>query len=222
MNSKLFTKIDGSVAQNFLKGDEVDKTELGLGSENDKSEALEHVYIVFADGTDIDSGIAVIEQEVLGGEALNVTRKDTSGNAVVAIVPGNVRKQIEGLLVVTKVKVDEGAEVKKNTESAESTDSESTEAVETVSPQDFGEIDSDESVKVQESSTQAQSAKDNTDNSENTDAAASSEAVSYGELRNDGIIDPKGIKGSWGIAITGVILLALAIFVIRRFFRKNR
>jgi hypothetical protein len=132
MNSKLFQKIDGVYAQNLLKGETVDKKELGIDSgATEGSDVVEHVYIVFADGTDIESGIALIEQQVLGGGKLEVNRKDTTGNAIVAVVESSVRKEIESLPEVSKVKINEAAEVKKNRESDSSTEETTIDTVET-------------------------------------------------------------------------------------------
>lgn len=71
--------------------------------------AAEHVYIVFSEETSIDNGIKLIEQQVLGGKKLDVSRIDEKGHAVVAVVSSFDRRQIRSLPEVDRVKVQQPA-----------------------------------------------------------------------------------------------------------------
>ncbi len=70
------------------------------------SNTLEHVYIVFDKELSIEDGIAGIEQDVLGGRKLEVTRRDVRGNAVVAIITADERMAVKKLDIVSRIKVD--------------------------------------------------------------------------------------------------------------------
>ena len=70
------------------------------------SNTKEHVYIVFEKDIAIEDGIAQIEQAVLGGRTLEVSRKDLKGNAVVAIVTAQERADIKKLDIVSRIKVE--------------------------------------------------------------------------------------------------------------------
>ncbi len=74
-----------------------------------RSNSLEHVYIVFGKETSIDEGIGLIEKTVLGDGKLEVTRRDVTGNAVVAIISTEERKKIKGLDFVEWIKVNRPA-----------------------------------------------------------------------------------------------------------------
>lgn len=71
--------------------------------------AAEHVYIVFSESISIDKGIKLIEQQVLGGQKLAVSRVDEKGHAVVAVVSSFDRRQIRSLSEVERVKVQQPA-----------------------------------------------------------------------------------------------------------------
>lgn len=70
------------------------------------SNTSEHVYIVFAQDISIDEGVSLIQQSVLRGRTLEVTRRDVTGNAVVAIVTSGERAEIKELDVVIRIKVE--------------------------------------------------------------------------------------------------------------------
>ncbi len=70
------------------------------------SKTKEHVYIVFAKDINIEDGIAQIEQAVLGGRTLEVSRKDVKGNAVVAIITADERADVKKLDIVSRIKVE--------------------------------------------------------------------------------------------------------------------
>ena len=65
----------------------------------------EHVYIVFSGDISIENGIETIENKILSGDLLEVSRFDVRGHAAVAIVSTSIRKKIEDLPIVEKVKV---------------------------------------------------------------------------------------------------------------------
>ena len=219
MNSKLFQKIDGVYAQNLLKGETVDKKELGIDSgATEGSDVVEHVYIVFADGTDIESGIALIEQQVLGGGKLEVNRKDTTGNAIVAVVESSVRKEIESLPEVSKVKINEAAEVKKNRESepaAEETTIDTVETTEQVTEE------------ATEEATEEVTAVEAGDEKEVEAESASEEVVSdqtevITATQSPVVGTSKSANSIWIPVVIGILVLAAAAITVVRALGKKR
>ena len=91
-----------------MTGDVVDKSDLEQGSTEHGTQL--HVYIVFEDGVSIEDGIKAIENTVLDGEELEVVRKDTTGNAVVAIVTSAQNNEIEQMQEVKTVKINEAVD----------------------------------------------------------------------------------------------------------------
>lgn len=91
-----------------MTGDVVDKSDLEQGSTELGTQL--HVYIVFEDGVSIEDGIKAIENTVLDGEELEVVRKDTTGNAVVAIVTSAQNNEIEQMQEVKTVKINEAVD----------------------------------------------------------------------------------------------------------------
>lgn len=102
-----FKEVDGVDVKGAFSGSTIGSSI----KEKVEESSREHAYIVFKKSTGIDEGIAAIESKVLNGEKLDVTRKDETGNAIVAIVSTTQRKQIEKLSEVEKVKVNEKAEL---------------------------------------------------------------------------------------------------------------
>jgi hypothetical protein len=91
-----------------MTGDVVDKSDMEQGSTELGTQL--HVYIVFEEGVSIEDGIKAIENTVLDGEELEVVRKDTTGNAVVAIVTSAQNNEIEQMQEVKTVKINEAVD----------------------------------------------------------------------------------------------------------------
>lgn len=229
MYSKFFQKTDRVFAQNFLKGETVDKKELGIDSGSEEgSDVTEHVYIVFNEGTDIETGIAVIEQQVLLGNSLEVTRKDTTGNAIVAVVESSVRREIENLSVVSKVKINEAAEIKKNRDGDEATEETTTEATEITET-----AETDEAAEVGEDSSTPESSDESSFEDPAEEKAAedvqpevTAQAIEsnsiVGTLNNEGTVSSKSVNSFIITAVIVVVILAAAIVAIAKGFRKKR
>lgn len=118
-----FTEITSdSFIGNKIEAQETDTTiskdDLGL-SDTAEEEGTVHVYIAFTDGVSIDQGIGIIEDKVCNGQSLQISRRDESSNAVVAIVKGADANSIEKLAEVSFIKIDRGAQ--KTTKSDDTT-----------------------------------------------------------------------------------------------------
>ena len=106
MSKAEFEEVSGVDAAEAMSGEALGSdisSQLGSVSED----TILHVYIVFDADTSIDAGVAAIEEKVLEGNSLEVTRKDATGNAVVAIVTEKQRKAIAELDEVKSVKINE-------------------------------------------------------------------------------------------------------------------
>ncbi len=106
MSKAEFEEVSGVDAAEAMSGEALGSdisSQLGSVSED----TILHVYIVFDADTSIDAGVAAIEEKVLEGNSLEVTRKDATGNAVVAIVTEKQRKAIAELEEVKSVKINE-------------------------------------------------------------------------------------------------------------------
>ena len=118
-----FTEVTSdSFIGNKIEAQETDTTiskdDLGL-SDTAEEEGTVHVYIAFTDGVSIDQGIGIIEDKVCNGQSLQISRRDESSNAVVAIVRGADANSIEKLAEVSFIKIDRGAQ--KTTKSDDTT-----------------------------------------------------------------------------------------------------
>ncbi len=230
MVSQIFKKVDGVGAQNSLKGEKIDREELGIsGGNNDETVITEHVYIVFADEITIESGIEAIQEKVLKGGTLDVSRKDVTGNAIVAIVGSNVRKQIENIPEVKAVKVNEPAEVKKNEETSETLSDETVTGAEN-SFEDIAEADLEASVADEEIQAVVVGEADKETNagvskSLNEEHIAASDSDTYeiysAELVNEGVISRSNFSTVLISGIVGIIILGAGIFTWGRLHRKN-
>ncbi len=224
MNSKLFRKMDGVYAQNLLKGETVDRQELGIDSGvAEDSDAIEHVYIVFTEGTDIESGIAAIEQKVLGGSPLEINRKDSTGNAIVAVVNSSTRKEIESLPEVSKVKINEAADVKKNQESESVTEDSTAEVLAASEAVTETPVESKEEISEVES-TYEESVADilNTESQSVLSEEAAETHSTVIEIKNEGAEKAKGSDSIVIPLVIGGIVLAAVIATVVRVFLKKR
>ena len=88
-----------------------------------------HVYIVFQPEVSIEEGIESIEQNVLDGAALFVSRRDVSGNAIVAIVTDRQQEQISKLAEVLSAEEDQKVEL--HSTEVEETEVKQTEEIDT-------------------------------------------------------------------------------------------
>lgn len=118
-----FTEVTSdSFIGNKIEAQETDTTiskdDLGL-SDTAEEEGTVHVYIAFTDGVSINQGIGIIEDKVCNGQSLQISRRDESSNAVVAIVKGADANSIEKLAEVSFIKIDRGAQ--KTTKSDDTT-----------------------------------------------------------------------------------------------------
>ena len=77
-----------------------------------------HVYIVFAPGTSIEEGIALIEREVLESGTLDVSRRDTAGNAVAAIMTYEQQQKTKELSQIISAEISAAAELHDGAEGA--------------------------------------------------------------------------------------------------------
>jgi hypothetical protein len=73
--------------------------------------AAERVYIVFSEKTSIQEGISLIENTVLQGGRLVVSRVDETGHAIVAILSPLERRALRSLGEVERVKVERAAHI---------------------------------------------------------------------------------------------------------------
>lgn len=107
MEKVSFEEVEGFDVPGALNGE---KVEIPSGSGVNNSESVtEHVYVVFSENISIENGIKLIEDSVLGGEKLDVTRQDETGHAIVCIVNSAQREAIEKLSEVERVKVETAA-----------------------------------------------------------------------------------------------------------------
>ncbi|SFN51451.1 hypothetical protein SAMN04487831_101503 [Pseudobutyrivibrio sp. UC1225] len=164
-----FTEVttDSFVGNNLDKQEQdttINKYELGI-SEGTNSDAVVHAYIVFTNDISIDEGIGTIEEKVCNGQTLKVTRRDDSGNAVVAVISQAEAKSIEQLSQVSSVKIDTGVETTNTDKKKDATN-------ETVETENKTEEKTDEKVEAQEteetSNTDSQSVISNDITSETT------------------------------------------------------
>ena len=103
MSGVSFEKVPGKFFSKALKDDK----ELlpAQSDDNSDSETVSlHIYIVFSEEISIEDGIKTIESTVLSGDALEVSRSDEAGHAIVAIVSPSRKKQIEDLSIVKKIR----------------------------------------------------------------------------------------------------------------------
>ena len=117
MEQVQFQQVDSDILANQISSGTnndkvINKEELGIGS-NDSDDVIQHVYIAFENGVPIDQGVKAIEESVCKGQSLQITRRDETGNGVVALVSGEDAKSIEKLNEVSFVKIDRGAETTK-------------------------------------------------------------------------------------------------------------
>ncbi len=211
MSSDIFQRVSGVDATGALKGDTtIDLGELGVDT-SASEDVTEHVYIVFAEGTSIEDGVALIEKEILGGSALEVRREDTTGNAVVAIVTSSQRQQIEELSIVTRVKVNEAEDTKKNSEDAVTSAESSASEAATSEAATSAEASSEEVSKGDTSSVESETESV----SEEALESASGEAEESGYAATTGTsVDVSGNKSSETGSITGAVMGAVGAVLI--------
>jgi len=172
---------------------------------------VEHIYIVFSDDVTIQEGITAIEEQVLSGESLDVSREDESGHAVVAIVTKDQRIEIEQLNVVKRVKVNEAAEVKESGDS-------SSNASKSTSIQQEDESDVKVSAETTESSTENSAVQNSSAYStsevsaeyiqeENTSTSAST--MAYGDGTDNG-----NSNSTTPIFAIGIVVIIIAILIV--------
>lgn len=124
MEQVQFQQVDSDILANQISSGTnndkvINKEELGIGS-NDSDDVIQHVYIAFENGVPIDQGVKAIEESVCKGQSLQITRRDETGNGVVALVSGEDAKAIEKLNEVSFVKIDRGAETTKTDDHSQS------------------------------------------------------------------------------------------------------
>ena len=150
-----FTEVKSdSFIGNQIGAQEADTTisneDLGL-SDDAGDESAGHVYIAFTDGVSIDQGISIIENTIINGHSLQITRRDDNHNGVVAIVTGSEAKSIEKLAEVSFIKIDKGAE--KTTDSTGQT-TESTQQTQITESETNDEVEETEETKTEETKTE--------------------------------------------------------------------
>ena len=96
----------------------IDRGELGLQEETSE-DSLVHAYIAFEEGVSIEDGIAAIQKQVLKNQTLSVTRKDESGNAIVAIVARGQLHDIANLEQVCWLREEKTAQTTTNDSEAQ-------------------------------------------------------------------------------------------------------
>ena len=202
MSKAEFEEVSGVDAAEAMSGEALGSdisSQLGSVSED----TILHVYIVFDADTSIDAGVAAIEEKVLEGNSLEVTRKDATGNAVVAIVTEKQRKAIAELDEVKSVKINE-EEGTLSGEGATTDASEAATAEETNVSDTTGESknsDSEATAAATESSTQKEYA-----DGESTASNATTEASVQQTSDNKTVGTTPIIAGS-------IVVLILAILV---------
>lgn len=125
-----FQEISGLDDTNFIQGEVVDREELGL-MEDVNPETVEHVYIVFTDEVSIADGVAAIEQQVLEGASLEVTRTDEAGHAIVAVITEQQRQGVESMEEIASIRVEEAATTQEMTDASTEEPAEETTVSET-------------------------------------------------------------------------------------------
>lgn len=80
-------------------------------SEAKSSEKIQPVYITFTEETTIDQGIELIETQIFEGKSFKVTRRDETGNAIVARITAGDADAISKLPQVSLVKVETEAKL---------------------------------------------------------------------------------------------------------------
>ena len=202
MSKAEFEEVSGVDAAEAMSGEALGSdisSQLGSVSED----TILHVYIVFDADTSIDAGVAAIEEKALEGNSLEVTRKDATGNAVVAIVTEKQRKAIAELDEVKSVKINE-EEGTLSGEGAATDASEAATAEETNVSDTTGESknsDSEATAAATESSTQKEYA-----DGESTASNATTEASVQQTSDNKTVGTTPIIAGS-------IVVLILAILV---------
>ena len=192
MSSFTVEKVDGSELDVETKDENNKLNNTDTNEEvSENQDVTEHVYVTFNDGVSIEDGIVAIENTVLEGQSLEVTRKDTSGNAVVIVVTTSQRKQIEKLEIVKKVKVNEAANLTENVDSAKAQESaETSESTELKSSDEYSEIAEDGEESATEDETEIRDGKqeDSTDNIsiESSEIEASTSEVIETEDKGNG------------------------------------
>lgn len=117
-----FSEVEDSIIKDSMDGD-LNKTIIEKDVENESknsSNETSHIYISFQKNISLDEGISLIENQILEGQTLNVSRRDETGNAVVAIIDSSYVNSIKQLSQVSFVKIDSGAQVNSTTDSSKS------------------------------------------------------------------------------------------------------
>ncbi|WP_408070510.1 hypothetical protein [Butyrivibrio sp. JL13D10] len=129
-----FEEVEGFDVPGALNGE---KVEIPSGNGVNNSESVtEHVYVVFSENITIENGIKLIEDNVLSGEKLEVTRQDETGHAIVCVVNTAERRSIEQLTEVERVKVETTARPTDNNEKQSGEDNTQTEIGKTTNATD--------------------------------------------------------------------------------------
>ena len=211
MSSFTVEKVDGSELDVETKDENNKLNNTDTNEEvSENRDVTEHVYVTFNDGVSIEDGIVAIENTVLEGQSLEVTRKDTSGNAVVIVVTTSQRKQIEKLEIVKKVKVNEAANLTENVDSAKAQESaEMSESTELKSSDEYSEIaeDGEESATEDDTEIRDGGQEDSTDNISLESSEIETSTVKVAETEDKG----NGKSNTAVFGVVGIVLLLCAV-----------